>query len=160
MILFFSHLSIDVDAELSQIRLGHVDLAHEFLVRLGDIVEGQDAPAEPEQEKGAEGDESPEGELGGGGPSRPHQSPAGVGLRGGGDGASGWTYNRHNLLLDNVRQGYQAEEEGEIELRRGTDERGVSAKQQPKRRPRGVRGREGRAGGRTEETRRPREMVC
>lgn len=35
-------------------------------MRLGHVVEGHDAPAEGEEEVGAEGDEGPEGELRGG----------------------------------------------------------------------------------------------
>ena len=56
---------VDVDALLPQVLLREVDLDHELLVRLGHVVEGQDAPAEGEEEVGAEGDEDPEGELAG-----------------------------------------------------------------------------------------------
>ena len=38
-------------------------LLHQLRVRLGYVVEGEDSPAELEEEVCAEGDESPEGEL-------------------------------------------------------------------------------------------------
>ncbi|KAL2279268.1 hypothetical protein FJTKL_13629 [Diaporthe vaccinii] len=52
------------DAQLPQLPLGDLDLAHELVVRLGDVVEGQDAPAEADEQVGAEGDEGPEGQDG------------------------------------------------------------------------------------------------
>lgn len=51
---------IHSDPHLSQVRLGEFDLAHEFLVRLGAVVEGEDAPAEAAEKVRAEGDEGPE----------------------------------------------------------------------------------------------------
>lgn len=54
---------VDSDAHLSQFGLGLVNLGHELLVRLRHVVEGEDAPAEAEEEECAEGDEGPEGEL-------------------------------------------------------------------------------------------------
>lgn len=52
------------DAQLPQLPLGDLYLAHELVVRLGDVVEGQDAPAEADEQVGAEGDEGPEGQDG------------------------------------------------------------------------------------------------
>lgn len=52
------------DAQLPQLPLGDLDLAHELVVGLGDVVEGQDAPAEADEQVGAEGDEGPEGQDG------------------------------------------------------------------------------------------------
>lgn len=57
--------SVDIDAELSQISLGQVDFLHELLVRLRNVVESKNAPAETEEEDGTEGDEGPEGKLDG-----------------------------------------------------------------------------------------------
>lgn len=54
---------VDSDTHLSQFGLGLVNLSHELLVRLWHVVEGEDAPAEAEEEECAEGDEGPEGEL-------------------------------------------------------------------------------------------------
>lgn len=51
------------DAQLPQLDLGGLDLAHELLMGGGDVVEGQHAPAEEDEEVGAEGDEGPEGKL-------------------------------------------------------------------------------------------------
>lgn len=77
---------VDSDAQLPQLRLGRLDLAHELFVRLGDVVEGQDAPAQPGQEVRAEGDEGPEGQ------------------------------DRDDLGLDGGGEGDQAEVEGEVDL--------------------------------------------
>lgn len=52
------------NAQLPQLDLGHLDLAHELFVGLGGVVEGQDAPAEADKQVGAEGDEGPEGQDG------------------------------------------------------------------------------------------------
>lgn len=54
---------VDSDTHLSQFGLGLVNLGHELLVCLRHVVEGEDAPAEAEEEECAEGDEGPEGEL-------------------------------------------------------------------------------------------------
>lgn len=54
---------VNVNAQPPQIRLGHINLLHQLLVRGGDVVEGEDAPAEAEEEHSAKGDEGPEGEL-------------------------------------------------------------------------------------------------
>lgn len=54
---------VDVDAPRPEVLLREVDLLHQLLVGLGHVVEGEDAPAEGEEEVGAEGDEDPEGEL-------------------------------------------------------------------------------------------------
>ena len=59
-----SYNLVDVDTQLAQILLGQVNLLHQLLVRLGNVVEGQNAPAQTEEERGAEGDESPEWKLG------------------------------------------------------------------------------------------------
>lgn len=55
--------SVNVDTQLAQVDLGHVNLLHELLVRVGHVVEGEDAEAEAEEEDGAKGDEGPKGEL-------------------------------------------------------------------------------------------------
>lgn len=54
---------VDIDTQLSQVGLSLVNLRHQLLVRLGDIVEGHDVVAESGEEVCAEGNESPEGEL-------------------------------------------------------------------------------------------------
>lgn len=54
---------VDIDTELAQVNLGLVNLSHELLVRVGNVVEGQDAPAETEEGDSAERNEGPEGEL-------------------------------------------------------------------------------------------------
>lgn len=54
---------VDIDAELAEVNLGLANLLHQLLVRFGDIVEGDDAEAETEEEEGAKGDESPKREL-------------------------------------------------------------------------------------------------
>lgn len=54
---------VDVDAELAQVHLGNLNLLHQLLVRLGHVVECEDAPAEAEQQRRAEADEQPEGKL-------------------------------------------------------------------------------------------------
>lgn len=74
------------DAQLPQLPLGDLDLAHELFVGLGDVVEGQDAPAEADEQVGAEGDEGPEGQDG------------------------------HDLGLDDGGEGDQVEVEGEVGL--------------------------------------------
>lgn len=51
------------DAELPQLDLGELDLAHDLGVRGGDVVEGEHAPAEAGEEVCPEGDEGPEREL-------------------------------------------------------------------------------------------------
>lgn len=51
------------DAQLSQLDLGRLDLAHQFVVGLGHVIEGQHAPAEADEEVRAEGNEGPEREL-------------------------------------------------------------------------------------------------
>lgn len=55
--------SVYVDAQRPQLDLCLRNLAHQLLVRVGNIVESQHAPAEAEEEECAEGDEEPEGEL-------------------------------------------------------------------------------------------------
>jgi hypothetical protein len=52
------------DAQLPQLDLGNLDLAHKLLVRLGGVFKGHDAPAEAEEKVGAERDEGPEGQDG------------------------------------------------------------------------------------------------
>lgn len=74
------------DAQLPQLHLGHLDLAHQLLVRLGGVVEGQDAPAEADEQVGAEGDEGPEGQ------------------------------NGHDLGLDDGGEGDQVEVERQVDL--------------------------------------------
>ncbi len=54
---------VDINAQGSQVLLRLLDLAHEFLVRLGGVAEGEDAPAEAGEEVRAERDEEPEGKL-------------------------------------------------------------------------------------------------
>lgn len=55
--------SVHRNTQLAQLNLRRLDLAHQLLVRLGAVVEGQHAPAEAEEQVRAEGDEGPEGEL-------------------------------------------------------------------------------------------------
>lgn len=54
---------VDINTQLPQIRLGQINLLHKFLVRGGDVVEGEDAPTQTEEQECAEGHEGPEGEL-------------------------------------------------------------------------------------------------
>jgi hypothetical protein len=60
--VFFANL-VNSNAELSELNLGLLNLRRELLVCVGDVVEGEDAEAETEEEICAEGDEGPEGEL-------------------------------------------------------------------------------------------------
>lgn len=57
-------LLVHADTESAEVLLRQVDLGHQLLVSLWDVVESQDAEAEAEEEESAEGDEGPEGELG------------------------------------------------------------------------------------------------
>lgn len=59
----FGRQLVDSDAELSQLDLGLLNLRRELLVRVGNVVEGEDAEAESEEEVCAKGHECPEGEL-------------------------------------------------------------------------------------------------
>ena len=54
---------VHIDALRPQIRLGQLDLLHQLGVRVGRVAEGQHAPAEAEEQPGAERDEEPEGKL-------------------------------------------------------------------------------------------------
>lgn len=65
------------------------------------VVEGEDAPAEAEEEECAEGDEGPEGELL-------------CAVRWKRSQCLGWwgTHNRDDLLLDQRREGDEFEKEG------------------------------------------------
>lgn len=54
---------VHVDAQLPQIRLGQVNLAHQLLMRRGYIVEGHNIPTKSKEEICAKRDESPEGQL-------------------------------------------------------------------------------------------------
>ena len=54
---------VDTDPLLPQIHLGLLNLSHQFLVRLRNIVEREDAVAEFEEEEAAEGYDDPEGKL-------------------------------------------------------------------------------------------------
>lgn len=54
---------VDIDTQLPQVNLGLANLSHEFLVRVGHIVESEDTETEAEEEVCAKGDEDPEGEL-------------------------------------------------------------------------------------------------
>ncbi len=56
-------LLVHIHAQCPQLFLRHLDLRHQLLVRLGDVVEGQDAPAEAGEEVRAESDQEPEGKL-------------------------------------------------------------------------------------------------
>ena len=51
--------SIHADAQLSEFDLGLFDLAHQLFVGRRHVVEGQDAPAESEEEVGSEANEGP-----------------------------------------------------------------------------------------------------
>lgn len=111
-----SHL-IDVDAQASQIRLGQLNLSHQFLVCFGDIVEGHDVPAKTEKEEGAEGHQGPEWELLSKGQylGLSIRKLASLAAAGGREGR-GTTYNGHDLGLDQLRERDELEVEGEIEL--------------------------------------------
>lgn len=65
--LFFffsaSYGLVDIDTELAKVDLGLVNLLHQLLVCIGNIVESKDAETEAEEEEGAKGDEGPEGKL-------------------------------------------------------------------------------------------------
>lgn len=104
---------VDIDAELAQVNLGLVNLSHELLVRVGNVVEGQDAPAETEEGDSAEGNEGPEGEL-----DTALVRCLFVDCRavfrfcGVGQG----TYDRDDLLLDQRRKRDEFEEEDQVEL--------------------------------------------
>lgn len=54
---------VHAHAEGTEVLLRQVDLSHELLVSLGNVVEGQNAEAETEEQESAERDESPEWEL-------------------------------------------------------------------------------------------------
>ena len=54
---------VDADAQLAQVLLGQLDLGDNLRVRVGAVVEGEDAPAEAGQDDGAKGDKEPKGEL-------------------------------------------------------------------------------------------------
>lgn len=54
---------VHIHAQRSEVLLGQLDFAHQLLVCVGAVVEGQDAPAEADEQVGAERDEGPEGEL-------------------------------------------------------------------------------------------------
>lgn len=55
--------SIDLHSLQPQLTLCNINFAHQLLVGVWDIVEGEHAVAQFEKEEGAEGDEGPEGEL-------------------------------------------------------------------------------------------------
>lgn len=55
--------SVHINAQLPQIDLGHFNLLHQLLVRIRNVVECEDAPAEAEEEERTKGNEGPEGEL-------------------------------------------------------------------------------------------------
>lgn len=57
------HVSIHIHTLALQIFPRLLNLRHQFLVGLRDVVEGEDSVAEFPQEIGAEGDEGPEGEV-------------------------------------------------------------------------------------------------
>lgn len=54
---------INVNTELPQVNLCQLNLLHQLLVRRGNIVEREDAPAETEEQQSAERNEGPEGKL-------------------------------------------------------------------------------------------------
>ena len=54
---------ININALGLQVGPGKLDLLHQLGVRLGCVAESEHAPAEAEEEPGAERDEGPEGEL-------------------------------------------------------------------------------------------------
>jgi hypothetical protein len=76
---------------------------HQFLVRLGYIVEGEDSPAKLEKEVCAEGDECPKGEL---------QRVSLYATRRG----QARSYHGNNLLLNLVRKGHELHEYREVHL--------------------------------------------
>lgn len=111
---------VDVDATRAQVFLRQLDLGHDLLVRLGHVVEGQHAPAETEEQVGAEGDEQPEGELFCGVAHPPYVSRqhALVGKRKGRGGKR--AYNWDDLVLDDGRERDELEVETEVELQAQT----------------------------------------
>jgi hypothetical protein len=98
---------VDIHAQLPQVGLGLVDLSHKLLVRFGNIVKGEDTPAETEEEESAEGDEGPEGKL-----IHERQYACTVIKR----SIRGATYDRDDLLLDESGQGDQFEVESKVDL--------------------------------------------
>lgn len=54
---------VHTHAQSAQVRAGQLNLLDQLFVRLGAVVEGQDAPAEAGQDVRTEGDDEPEGEL-------------------------------------------------------------------------------------------------
>lgn len=96
---------IHVYTEFSQVHLCLIDLLQYLLVCVRNIVEGEDAPAEAEEEESAEGNEGPEGEL------SIHVrccTLLSVRCRNRYSVGNG-TYHRDNLLLDQRRQRNQLE---------------------------------------------------
>ena len=53
------NLLIHGNAQLPQLDFGRLDLPHQLLVRLGNVVESQDAPAEAEEEVCAQANDRP-----------------------------------------------------------------------------------------------------
>lgn len=101
-----SHL-IHLNTHLLQVCASEINLSHELLVSLGDVVEGHDIVAEFAKEICAEGDEGPEGDL-------CVFSQTIVELD---SPRIGRAYVGNNILLKLRRQGDQAKEEGQVELR-------------------------------------------
>jgi hypothetical protein len=105
----FSDL-VHIHTQCPEILLGELDLGHQLLVSLGNIVEGENAPAETEEEKSAKGDESPERELSEGLNSleatQRHHAAFGYEK----------TYDGNNVLLYDLWERHQTQEEGQVEL--------------------------------------------
>ena len=60
---FSSTNLVNINTLGPQISLGQLDLLHQLGVRVGRVAEGEHAPAEADEQPGAERDEEPEGEL-------------------------------------------------------------------------------------------------
>lgn len=54
---------VDINTQSTELHPGLLDLRLQLVVRCGAFVEGDEAPAEAGEEVGAEGNESPDGEL-------------------------------------------------------------------------------------------------
>lgn len=115
--MYSSWYLVDIDTELAQVHLGLVNLVHELLVRLGDVVESKDTEAETEEEEGTKGDEGPEGKLFA---RRWLVSPfASVFVWARGEAAPGAsTYDGDDLLLDQSGERDKLKVESEVELQR------------------------------------------
>lgn len=98
---------VDIDALCPQIRLGHLDFLHQLGVCIGRVAECEHAPAETEEQPGAERDEGPKREL---------LLRSSVRIRAGCDEGGTRAYHGDNVLLDHGREGDELEIEAEVQL--------------------------------------------